>query len=154
MVKDLKKELLEYVKVNTNIPDMWEHYNTKDAMMDDVIKEVIDTGIEGFKYTLISPTTTSFHNHKIYTIEGIHLDITNFITFFEATLDVNYKRLYPKWIDNVLSTYGNVFINKNTYKKCIAGLRKFYTFKSERFVPIYEVNTVEGYVLTLEGCNL
>lgn len=146
----LKESLKEYLLKDSSLEYEFKHYDVKDLTFDEILDKVIDEGIEGFKYTLITPSVTSFHNHKIHTIEGIHLDMTNLHNHFIASLKEKFKRFYPEWVDRALNNYGNCFINHKTYKNSIKKLRDFYNFEEERFYPANESGTLDGYILVLK----
>ena len=65
----------------------------------------------------------------------------------------NIERKYPKWVDNMLSENGNVYISTKMYKRYIGNIKKLWNIIKEKYVPVdpNEARTFDGYVLTTNG---
>lgn len=144
----LKEEILK--TVISDCKDVADYYDLGNADVTTIISNVIDDGIEGFKYTLITPNSVSYYNHKILTIEGIHLDISNLMDYFTTVLEKKFKRWYPEYVDRVLATYGNAYINKHVFDTAIDHIKEHWDIVDYKYLALKEPGTKPGYVISLK----
>lgn len=144
----IKDEILE--AVIKDCKDVANYYDLGNADIQNIVSNVIDEGIEGFKYTLITPNSVSFYNHKILTIKGIHLDVSNMMDYFITVLEKKYKRWYPEHVDRALGTYENAYIDKHVFDSAIDHIKEHWNIIDYKYLPVKEPGTKPGYVISLK----
>lgn len=97
---------------------------------------------------LIEISELSNTQHKFFYTNGLYVDIDKLIDLFNDYLDERFKRNYPRFVDNCLTKYKNVYINNNTFKNYLKEIEKAYPIKNIK--RLYnESDRYYGYILEI-----
>ena len=142
----LKEELLNHV--TADFEKIAARYDLGKTKLEKLLDDVIEEGIVGFKYTLIVPDQYNLYNHKILTVNGIHLDLTNLEDYFKDTLNKKFERWYPEYVDRQLSEFGSCYIDRKVYENAIDKIELFWDIRHVKYSPALEAGTKDGYVIS------
>lgn len=124
----------------------YNHFIIKDEKysLDNIILKLLNRNHD----KLIKISELSNTQHKFFFTNEIYVDINKLMDLFNNYLDERFKRNYPRFVDNCLTKYKNVYINNNTYKNCLKEIKKAYPIKNIK--KLYsDIEGYYGYILEI-----